>query len=522
MSYRRIGFSKAGILFVSLVLVLVSACVSFANVRLPAIIGDNMVLQQGRKLSVWGWADPGEEVMVSVSWQNMMWAVTADANGQWKFKMNSPKAGGPYKMTISGKNTITIENIMVGEVWVCSGQSNMQWSVERAADAEQEIAAAKYPKIRLFTVERNAAGQPLDNCVGSWARCSSETVGGFSAVAYFFGRHLYKELNVPIGLINTSWGGTRIEPWTPPVGFEAVPSLEDVRKEIQDGDSAYSKIVGESLDSIEAWVKNTREALAANKSLPAAPAWPSHPLSSHRKPTGLYNAMVHPLVPFALRGAIWYQGESNREDGLLYEEKMKALIKGWRKVWNRGDLPFYYVQLAPFRYGGDPLLLPQIWEAQKATLSIPNTGMAVITDIANLDDIHPKNKQDVGKRLALWALAKTYGRKDVVYSGPLYKSMSVEGDKIRVRFEHVGTGLASRDGKPLTWFTIAGADANFVEAKAEIDGDSVVVSSNKVEKPVAVRFGWHQEAEPNLMNKEGLPASPFRTDDWPAAAPAKK
>jgi sialate O-acetylesterase len=217
---------------------------------------------------------------------------------------------------------------------------------------------------------------------------------------------------------------------------------------------------------------------------------------------------------FAIRGAIWYQGESNREDGLLYYDKMKALINGWRKVWEQGDFPFYYVQLAPYRYGPDPLLLPRIWQAQKNALSIPNTGMAVTTDIGNITDIHPKKKHDVGRRLALWALAKTYGRKDLVYSGPLYKSMSVEGGKIRIHFDHIGSGLASRDGKPLTWFTIAAADKNFLKANAKIDGDTVLVWSDTVAKPAAVRFGWHQEAEPNLINKEGLPASPFRTDDW--------
>jgi len=523
MSENRIGISERIVFVAGLVLVLVCAAASFADVKLPAIISDNMVIQQGMKVPIWGWAEPGEKVLISGSWQSRPWSATADKNGKWTVKIDPPRqAGGPYQMTISAKNTVKIENVLCGEVWVCSGQSNMQWSVERTANAEQEIAAADYPKIRLFAVERNASGYPLDDCVGSWSGCSPETIAKFSAVAYFFGRELHKELDVPIGLINTSWGGTRIEPWTPPAGFASAAKLKEIRKEVGQANGEYRKSVAESLDTIETWVRGSRKALAENESIPAAPVWPKHPLSSRGRPTGLYNAMVHPLVPFAIRGAIWYQGESNRNDGMLYFEKMKALMGGWRSVWGQGDFPFYFVQLAPYHYGEEPLLLPRIWEAQKAALSVPNTGMAVTTDIGNLSDIHPKNKQDVGKRLALWALAKTYGRGNLVYSGPLCKSMSVEANKVRIRFDHVGGGLASRDGKPLTWFTIAGADRNFVEANAKIDGDTVVVWSDTVDEPVAVRFGWHQEAEPNLINKEGLPASPFRTDNWPAVTVNEK
>jgi sialate O-acetylesterase len=244
------------------------------------------------------------------------------------------------------------------------------------------------------------------------------------------------------------------------------------------------------------------------------PALPAHALNDRARPTGLYNGMIYPLVPFGLRGAIWYQGEANRGDGMLYHEKMKALIGGWRQVWRQGDFPFYYVQLAPYRYGGDPTALPQIWQAQAATLSVPNTGMAVTVDIGNYRNIHPTNKQEVGRRLSLWALAKTYGREGIVYSGPLYESMSVEDGRIRIRFDHVGGGLASRNGKPLDFFEIAGNDKKFVAAEARIDGDTVVVASEQVTQPVAVRLGWHQRATPNLMNKEQLPASPFRTDSW--------
>ncbi|MHC4620026.1 MAG: sialate O-acetylesterase [Planctomycetota bacterium] len=498
MSQKKRCFNRSIVRICSLALLQVCAAASVADVSLPAVIGDNMVLQQDAEIPIWGWADPGERVEIEIRLRTQAgsYATVADNNGRWVVKIQPLKPRGPLEMTVRGKNTITIRNILVGEVWVCSGQSNMAWSVGRAANSEQEIAAADYPQIRLFTVERNASGHPLNDCVGSWSECSPDTVAKFSAVAYFFGRKLHKELNVPIGLINTSWGGTRVEPWTPPAGFASVPKLQEIQKQVGQADSEYRKTITKSLDTIEAWARNTRKALAADRPLPATPAWPAHPLSSHRRPTGLYNAMVHPLVPFAMRGAIWYQGESNREDGLLYYEKMKALINGWRIVWQQGAFPFYLVQLAPFRYGGDP----------------------VITDIGNLSDIHPRNKQDVGKRLALWALARSYGRAGLVYSGPLCRSMSVEGNKVRIRFDHVGSGLASRDGQPLNWFTIAAADNNFVEAKAKIEGDTVLVWSDGVARPVAVRFGWHQEAEPNLTNKEGLPASPFRTDNWHIAA----
>jgi sialate O-acetylesterase len=528
MGNKKNDFHKLMIFVLSLVLAPLCTVTSLADVRLPAVIGDNMVLQQDMEVPIWGWAEAGEKVEIQFeaeasSDETILYRPhPANEDGTWLFKIGPFSAGGPYEMTITGKNQRKIKNILVGEVWVCSGQSNMQWSVKQAANPEQEIAAANYPNIRLFSVKRDASGQPLNDCTASWSECSPETVAGFSAVAYFFGRYLSKELDVPIGLINTSWGGTRTEPWTPPVGFASIPEVREIQQQIARANAEYGNTVAQSLEAIEEWVKGSRRALAESRPLPPPPTWPKHPLSSHRQPTGLYNAMVHPLVPFAIRGAIWYQGESNREDGLLYYQKMRALIAGWRKVWNQGDFPFYYVQLAPFRYGGDPFLLPQIWEAQKAALAIPNTGMAVTADVGNPADIHPKNKQDVGKRLALWALAKTYDCSDIVYSGPLYKSMTVEGSKIRIRFDHVGSGLASRDGQPLDWFTIAAADKNFAEAKAEIDGGTILAWSDKVEKPAAVRFAWHEEAEPNLMNKEGLPASPFRTDTWPVGPTSDK
>ncbi|MBP7747648.1 MAG: sialate O-acetylesterase [Phycisphaerae bacterium] len=503
---------------------LLVALPAMADVRLPHVIGDNMVLQRDVPVPIWGWAAPGEKVTVRLGEQSLN--AVADAAGAWQVKLPALTAGGPHDLVVTGQNTITLKNILVGEVWICSGQSNMEMGINQVQDAEKEIAAANYPEIRTFQVPHRPAGQPLPDVDAEWRVCTPDNIkvgiwGGFSATAYFFGRELHRELKVPVGLICTSWGGTRIEPWTPPCGFADLPKLEPIKQEIAAADAEYRAAVSSALGPIDAWVTAARAALSAEKPLPPAPAWPRHGLAHEGRPTGLYNGMVHALVPFALRGAIWYQGESNAAggDGMLYFEKMKALIGGWRSVWGQDDFPFYYVQIAPFRYQKiqkaiAPTAIPEVWQAQTAALAIPNTGMAVTTDITDLDDIHPKNKQEVGRRLALWALANTYGQKNLVYSGPLYKSMAVEGNKIRVSFDHVGGGLAARDDKPLTWFEIAGADQKFVKAEARIDGATVVVSSDAVAAPVAVRFGWSMEAEPNLMNKDGLPASPFRTDQW--------
>ncbi len=493
-----------------------------AQVTLPHIIGSNMVLQRDREVPIWGWAAAGEEVTIDLSADEegaepiFSTTVTADAEGNWQIKIPAMQAGGPYTLRVAGRNTLELTNVLFGEVWVCSGQSNMQWSVSASKDSEVEIAAANYPNIRLFYVPRVPSGLLQNDVEADWSETTPETAANFSAVAYYFGRKLYKNLDVPIGLINTSWGGTRIEPWTPPVGFASVPTLESISKEIQEVHSAYRQQQPKKMKEIEVWITETREALETGRHLTQMPD-NRHPLRHQARPTGLYNGMVHPLVPYAIRGALWYQGESNLQDGMLYHDKMKALIKGWRQVWKQGDFPFYFVQLAPFDYSGwikNPLSLPQIWEAQTATLSVPNTGMVVTTDIGNLNDIHPQNKQEVGRRLALWALAKTYGQADTTYSGPLYESMTVEGNTIRLKFDHVGSGLMARDENPLTWFEIAGENKKFVEAKAIIEGDTVVVSSHTLAKPIAARFGWHQNAEPNLINKDGLPASPFRTHPW--------
>ena len=442
-----------------------------AELTIPTVFSNHMVLQRDQPIPVWGWDTKGASVKVTLDGKSE--STVAGDDGKWMVQLPAMSAGGPHQLTVAGSSEKTFADVLIGEVWLCSGQSNMEWTVSRSLNPQEEIKNGDHPQIRHIKLgHRPATEQMTDVPSKGWEVCAADTVGNFTAVGYFFGRNLQKELNVPIGLIGSNWGGTRIEPWTPPVGFQSVEALMSISDELD----KFPQVNGQGK-------------------------------VNHQSALALYNGMIHPLVPYGIRGAIWYQGESNNGEGMLYHEKMKALIQGWRSVWDKPELPFYFVQLAPYTYRGDATKLPGIWEAQLATLKTPHTGMAVITDIANLRDIHPKNKQDVGARLARWALAKDYGHKDLVYSGPLYKSMVKEGSKIRLSFDHVGGGLESSDGKPLSWFTIAGDDGEFVEAKAEIDGESVVVSADGVASPAHVRFGWDQTAEPNLRNKEGLPAS---------------
>jgi len=502
--------------FSVILLILITAAISYADVKLPAVIADNMVLQQKTNAPIWGWADPGEKIAIATSWKKSA-KTTTGKDGKWKLKLKTPKAGGPYDITITGNNTIKLQNVLIGEVWICSGQSNMQWSMANTENAKKDIAAANKPNIRLFTVKREIADQPKDDCKGNWSQCSPETVAQFSAVAYFFGKHLNDELDIPIGLVNTSWGGTLAEAWT--------------RKEILEKDKDFLPILQRheqmvanlpnALKKYEKSMKNWKiKAEKAKKEGKKAPRAPRKPSKRHQNsPSSLYNAMIAPIIPYAIKGAIWYQGEANTPRAYQYRKLFPAMITNWRKDWQQGDFPFYYVQIAPYDYNRNnkTLLRPsqELREAQRLTLSLKNTGMAVTMDIGNPQDIHPKNKLDVGKRLALWALAKDYGKKRTVYSGPLYKSMRKQGDKIRLSFNHTGSGLTTKDGKELTHFTIAAEDKNFVDAKATIDGKTIVVSSEAVKKPVAVRYAWSNTAQPNLSNKEGLPASSFRTDNWP-------
>jgi len=517
---RRLQLSVLAIMAATS-LVLVSP--ASAKVKLSHVFGSHMVLQRDQPIPVWGLADPDEKVVVKLGDQPAVTA-TADKAGAWRVDLPKMAAGGPFTLSVAASNTVTFDDVLVGEVWLCSGQSNMEWVVAGSLNPQEEIAAADYPRIRHIKVPKLTASQPAGDFPGEWQVCSPSTAGGFTACGYFMARELQKKLNVPVGLINSSWGGTRIEPWTPPVGFAGVPALADIHQMVAKADprsAEYKQGVGKYLDQLEGWTGAARQAVAQEKLVAPMPEFPASfvPMGAranpHGQPTTLYNAMIHPLVPFGIRGAIWYQGESNHVEGKLYTEKMKALIQGWRQLWG-SDFPFYYVQIAPYVYGAEnPAVLAEFWEAQSAALAIPNTGMVVPSDIGDYKDIHPKNKQEVGRRLALLALKNVYGQRNLVASGPTFHSMAVEGDTLRIRFDNVGGGLASRNGKPLDWFEIIGKDSDWTKADAKIDGDSVVLSSEKVKGPVAMRFAWDKSAEPNLMNKEGLPASAFRSGKEP-------
>ena len=484
-----------------------------ADVRLPAVFGDNMVLQAGARVPVWGWADPGEEVHVLVHQQ--VRKTVAGPDGRWQVEFEPLSYGGPVKFVVEGKNRIELHNVLVGEVWVCSGQSNMEWPVARAANAESEIAAANYPEIRLFKVAKVVSDKPLDDTTGQWQACSPKTVAGFSAVGYFFGRELHKRLGVPVGLIQSAWGGTPAEAWTSIEALRREPELKPILRRWDEILANYPQAMERYRKALQAWQEKAAAARAAGKRPPRRPRPPRGPKHPHR-PAGLYNGMIKPIVPYAIRGVIWYQGESNAGRAYQYRKLFRTMIRDWRQTWGQGDFPFLFVQLANFRQRkAEPgeSDWAELREAQLMALQEPNTAMAVIIDIGEANDIHPRNKQDVGKRLALAALALAYG-KDVVYSGPLYSGYKVEGNKIRLFFKHVDGGLVAKGGK-LKGFAIAGPDRKFVWAEARIDGDTVVVWSDRVPNPVAVRYGWADNPECTLYNKAGLPASPFRTDDWP-------
>ncbi len=488
-----------------------------ADVKLPAVIGDNMVLQQGVEAPIWGWAAPGEKVTVKFGSDSK--TATAGEDGKWMVKLSPMKAGGPLEMTIAGANSITLKNILVGEVWVASGQSNMHMAVSSAKDAEQEIAAANYPKIRLITVPNVTAETPQADFDGKWVECSPETVKNFSAAAYFFGRDLAKDLDVPIGIIHTSWSGSIAEAWMSSGSLEAhADTLKPLLDHWQDLDAKWDAAAADAAykTRLDEWQKAADAASAAGARAPRRPRQPEPPMLDMNHPSVLYNAMIAPLIPYAMRGVIWYQGEGNSGRAFQYRTLFPALIEDWRAKWGEGDFPFLYVQLANYR-ATQPEPVESTWaelrEVQLKTLSLPNTGMAVIIDVGDAGNVHPTDKQTVGYRLALAARALVYGEK-IVYSGPIYDSYSVGGGEVTIKFKHVGSGLVAK-GDKLTGFQIAGEDREFVWADARIDGDTVVVSSPSVARPVSVRYAWQDNPVANLYNEEGLPASPFRTDDWP-------
>jgi sialate O-acetylesterase len=466
-----------------LTICLLNSGIAGAQVVLPKILGNNMVLQRNAPVPVWGTASPGEKV--TVKFNKQIKTTTADASGKWIVKLEAmPASAQPATLTISGTNTIKLENVLVGEVWLCSGQSNMQYEMRKNSKVKKpdtsttnspvdELDRAHNPQIRIFLTTQKNLLKP-DSTHSGWSVAEDSALRAFSAAGYFFAKNLQHDLKVPVGIISSAVSGSRIEPWVSQEGFVAIPYFKANNIKI-DGD-----------------------------------------------PGKFYAKMIEPVAPFALKGFLWYQGESNCFLGetIAYTYKMEALINNWRKLWGDKTLPFYYVQIAPYYYtqGKGPVTYtpftePELREAQTVALQIPHTGMIVTTDLNDdLKNIHPPFKWEIGRRLELQALANTY-KQPVVFSGPVYKSMKISGDKIILEFDHVGAGLLSHDGKPLTDFTIAGADGNFVTADATIKGNTIEVSAESVPKPVAARFAWSESAQPNFYNKDGLPAAPFRTDN---------
>jgi sialate O-acetylesterase len=471
---KRIFSSSIALL---IVLVITSESL-YGEVKLPAIFGDNMVLQQKTDAAIWGTAVNNSTVKVITSWNNKMYTIKAGGNGQWKVKVATPAAGGPYEISISDGKTIKLKNVLIGEVWVCSGQSNMEMPVkgyfnEPVKGSNDAIVTSSNPSIRMFTVTKATSLEPVYDFEGAWKVCEPENVSEFSATGYYFGLLLNKVLNVPVGLINSSWGGTRIEPWI---------SEDGIKK----------------FDFVTLPDKKQQGTL------------------SPQTPTVLYNAMINPMAGYGIRGAIWYQGESNRNEADKYVKLLPGMVENWRSVWGVGEFPFYYIQIAPFDYGTHGLSSAYLREAQlKASTAIPNIGMACIMDLGEKDIIHPADKKTGSERLALLALANTYGKSGFAYNGPLFKEMTVEGAVVKITFKNADNGLTSF-GKELSCFEVAGANKRFVPAKAFITDDGITLMSPEVSTPVAVRYAFKDFIIGDLFNTEGLPASSFRTDDWAA------
>ncbi|MBD0377373.1 MAG: sialate O-acetylesterase [Flavisolibacter sp.] len=502
-------------------LVFLFCCTAFfvwAQVKLPALISNNMVLQQNDKVALWGWAGAGEKVSITTSWNNKTNTITADTNGKWITYVPTTKAGGPYTIHFKGSNDVKVENVLLGEVWLASGQSNMEFFVGKTSSPsytgvinyEQEIAAANYPNIRMIDVANKVAEEPQKDFTGQWKICSPQTVDTFSAVAYFFAKRIQEVTGYPVGIINSTWGGTPAESWTKKEVLQNDNDFKVILSRYEENVKSYPTAIEVYRRDIAAWRQDT------SKNKPAAPTEPVGP-NSNKSPYKLYNGMIAPLVPYTLRGVIWYQGENNADRAYQYRRLFPVMISTWRSDFKNPKLPFYFVQISPHRSQN-----AEIREAQLLTYrTVPNTGIVVTTDNGDSLDIHPRNKKLVGERLALWALHNEYGKKDIVYSGPLYKSMKKEGTRIRIGFDFIDGGLISKDGNPLNEFTIAGADQQFVPAQAKIEGNEIVVWSDAVRDPVAVRFAWRNIPNPNLFNKAGLPASPFRTDNWKGATEGK-
>lgn len=457
---------------VNLFICLVCSTSAFGKIVLPSIFTDNMLLQQKSEVAIWGWSEPGETIRIVCSWNARDTVkVKADNTAAWRTTIKTIGAGGPFTIDILGSGNIQLNNVMLGEVWICSGQSNMEWSVNHGVNnGREEAAKANYPDIRIFHIQKIGALYPQNTCEAAWAVCSPETMPSTSAIGYFFARELQQNLNVPVGIIVAAWGGTPAEVWMEKSLIEDNPQLNNARYQRQ-------------IDF-----------------------WPD-------KPGVLYNSMISPVMPYGIAGAIWYQGESNCGNHQVYSNLMKALIENWREGFKK-DFPFYQVQIAPYSYGKNGTSEYVREQQEDVTKTVPNTGMIVISDLVeDINDIHPKNKIDVGKRLAKYALAETYKQNIGTYKSPSFELMKVEGNKVRVYFSNAPTGLKCT-GKNPSKFLIAGSDRNFVPATAKIEGSTVVLSSKQVKAPIAVRFCFDDTSRPDVFSAEGLPLAPFRTDRW--------
>lgn len=524
------------------------------DVTLPPLISDNMLLQSS-KAAIWGKADPGEKVTVKLG--QTVGTATAGKDGRWRVQLNGLKPGVPGEMTVTGKNKLMVHNVAVGDVWVCSGQSNMEMTVAKgpwcgyggALNADQEVAAANYPKIRMFIVPKKPSETPVEDLPGKWEVCTPENLPHWSATAYFFGRQLHQDLGTPIGLLHTSWGGTSAQAWTPSEALQADPDFKKTYYDPRQKEIADYPMLKEKFDkeTLPAWEAAVAAAKAEGKPEPRKPRGPIPP-NGAPTPGALFNGMIHGATPYAIKGAIWYQGESNAADYLRYRRLLPAMIDAWRTAWHQPNFPFYIVQLANFM-SPSPEPVDSNWaglrEAQWFTAANhPHTGMAVAIDIGDEKNIHPANKQEVGRRLALAAEAKTYG-KPIVSSGPAFDRAVFEGNSVKIFFKPgTAIGLATSDGQPVKSIAVAGEDKKFVWAEAKIVPSEVapakpvkgkkaktatpskeqilvVTAPPGIEKAVSVRYAWANNPAVNLVNQAGLPAVPFRTDDFPQVEPPK-
>ncbi len=493
-----------------------------AEVKPNALFSDHAVMQSGMAVPVWGTADPGEKVTVTMNGAHMR--TTAGTDGRWSVRLKKLKAGGPFEMTIVGKNTVTVKDVLVGEVWLGSGQSNMVFTVSKQKnpwagmqDEAGEIAAANYPRIRMFTGKPTKSLEPQKDIAGEWVVCSPATVGDFSAVGYLFARDLQRALKVPVGIVLEAYGASTAEAWLPREALTSDPLLKPLLERFDARETYYKAHQNDPGGALEQRAPKGPQTLNAR---PGKPGPMRDPVEDQHQPTVLFNGMLEPVVPYAIRGVLWYQGESvvgGKEGVALYPHVMETLVSDWRQRWGEGQLPFYFVQLAALKNVSNN---PAIREAQSQLLKVPGTAMAVTIDIGDPANVHPKDKEPLGERLTAIALAKVYGRK-VEWTGPVYVSMKVDGGAVRVKFSHA-EGMTAKGGS-LKWMQVAGADERFVDADAKVEGDTVVVSSAEIPAPMAVRYAWADyPAGANLYNGAGLPAAPFRTDSWDALTPVAK